>query len=46
MMKKIIAVLFALAMVSSEAYAFKALGHQTIAALAQRNLTEQAKGEV
>lgn len=46
MMKKIIAVLFALAMVTSEAYAFKALGHQTIAALAQRHLTEQAKGEV
>ena len=45
-MKKIIAVLFALAMVTSEAYAFKALGHQTIAALAQRHLTEQAKGEV
>ena len=46
MMKKIIAVLFALAMVTSEAYAFKSLGHQTIAALAQRHLTEQAKGEV
>ena len=46
MMKKIIAVLFALAMVTSEAYAFKALGHQTIAALAQRHLTEQAKSEV
>ena len=45
-MKKIIAVLFALAMVTSEAYAFKSLGHQTIAALAQRHLTEQAKTEV
>lgn len=46
MMKKIIAVLFALAMVSGEAFAFKSLGHQTIAALAQRHLTEQAKTEV
>ena len=46
MMKKIIAVLFALAMVTSETYAFKSLGHQTIAALAQRHLTDKAKTEV
>lgn len=45
-MKKIIAVIFALAMVSGEAFAFKSLGHQTIAALAQRHLTDKAKTEV
>ncbi len=45
-MKKIIAVVFALAMMVNEAYAFKALGHQTIAALAEKHLTDKAKGEV
>ena len=45
-MKKIIAVVFALMFMANEAYAFKALGHQTIASLAQRHLTEQAKSEV
>lgn len=45
-MKKIIAVLFAVAMVANEAYAFKAIGHQTIAAIAERHMTEKAKSEV
>jgi hypothetical protein len=45
-MKKIIAVLFAVAMVVNEAYAFKAFGHQTIAALAEMHMTEKAKSEV
>ena len=44
-MKKIIAVLFALAMMENEAYAFKAFGHQTIAAIAERHMTEKAKSE-
>jgi hypothetical protein len=45
-MKKIIAVVFALAIVASEAYAFKAIGHQTIAALAEQHLSPKAKTEV
>ena len=45
-MKKIIAVLFALAMIATEAYAFKAIGHQTIAALAEKHLNDKAQGEV
>ena len=44
-MKKIIAVLFALAMMVNEAHAFKAFGHQTIAAIAERHMTEKAKSE-
>ena len=45
-MKKIIAVAFAIAMIANEAYAFKAFGHQTIAALAEMHLTDKAKAEV
>ena len=46
MMKKIIALVFAVAMMANEAYAFKAIGHQTIAALADMHLTDKAKAEV
>lgn len=45
-MKKIIALLFAVALIANEAYAFKAFGHQTIAALAEKHLTDNAKSEV
>lgn len=45
-MKKIITILFAVALIVNNAYAFKAFGHQTIAALAERHLTETAKKEV
>ena len=45
-MKKILTILFAVAMIANEAYAFKAFGHQTIAAIAERHLTEKAKKEV
>lgn len=45
-MKKIIALLFAVAMMANEAYAYKAFGHQTIAALAEKHMTEKAKSEV
>lgn len=45
-MKKIIAILFAVAMVTNEAAAFKSFGHQTVAKLAEKHLTEQAKSEV
>ena len=45
-MKKIIAVVFALAMMSNEAKAFKLVGHQAIAALAEKHLTEKAQSEV
>lgn len=45
-MKKIIAVVFAVVLMANEAYAFKAFGHQTIAALAEKHLTDNAKREV
>lgn len=45
-MKKIIAVVFAVVLMASEAYAFKVVGHQAIAALAEKHLTDKAKGEV
>ena len=44
-MKKIIAILFVATMVVNNAYAFKAFGHQTIAAIAERHMTEKAKSE-
>lgn len=45
-MKKIIVVVFALMLMANEAYAYKTLGHQTIAVLAEKHLTENAKNEV
>ena len=44
-MKKII-ILLAFALMVNEAYAYKAFGHQVIAALAEKHLTEKAKSEV
>ena len=45
-MKKIIFVMFALVFMANEAMAFVAFGHETIAALADKHMTESAKGQV
>lgn len=45
-MKKIIFVMLAFLFMTNEAMAFVAFGHETIAALADKHLTEKTKGEV
>lgn len=45
-MKKIIFVMLAALFMANEAKAFVAFGHETIAALANKHMTEKAKGEV
>ena len=45
-MKKIIAVVFALALMANQAYAFHAESHRAIAALAEKHLTDNAKEQV
>ena len=45
-MKKIIFVMLALVLMANEAMAFVAFGHETIAALADKHMTDKAKGEV
>lgn len=45
-MKKIIVLFFALSMIAVPTYAYKAIAHQTIAALAQKHLTDKAQSEV
>ena len=45
-MKKIIFVMLALVFMTSEAMAFVAFGHETIAALAEKHMTDKANSEV
>ena len=45
-MKKIIFVMFAFVLMTNEAMAFVAFGHETIAALAEKHMTDKANNEV